>query len=136
MAQPLLRSPHADLPQRRPVWEALSVLFLDTALTDADITAVAMVLAASPYSDEELAAIYHAEVTPACRSNIGMAPGFWDGFPDGWVEQAILSRGLDASQALAGLAEEQRRSWGWGGLRERSLLQRTLNAAQHPPVDT
>jgi hypothetical protein len=118
-----LRSPHGDLTHRRPVWDALSVLFLDTELTEADIAASAMILARSPYTNEELAAIYHAEVAPVCESNIGMAPGFWAYFPDRWVEQAILSQGLDASQARADLQVEQS-AWGWGDLQQRFLLLR------------
>ena len=65
----------ADLPHRRPVWEALSQLFLDTELDEADLEHIAAILAASPYTDGELSAIYHHEVTPVCRFNLGLIAG-------------------------------------------------------------
>jgi hypothetical protein len=126
-----LRSPQNDLEQRRPVWEALSILFLDTALDEIDLAASAKILAESPYTDEQLAAIYHAEVTPVCESNIGMAPGFWSGFPDGWIEEGVLGRGLDAAQALAALRRMGKlSSWGWGGLQQHVLRLRGLSSAE------
>lgn len=129
MTHPPLRSPQDDLEQRRPVWDALSTLFLDTELDNADFIAVAKMLAASPYTDAQLAAIYHAEVDPVCAANIGMAPGFWAGFPDGWIEQAILSRGLDAAQALPELERTGAlKTWGWGGVQERCLRLRRQQA--------
>lgn len=132
LADAPLRAPHDDLPQRRPVWEALWILFLDTELTEVDIAASAVILAASPYTDQQIAAIYHAEVSPVCESNIGMAPGFWQSFPDGWIEQAILDRGLDASQALAKLqATNGPIAWGWGGLQQQFVQRRRLRSAEH-----
>lgn len=126
-----LRSPQDDLEQRRPVWDALSMLFLDTHLDDGDFAFVAVQLARSPYTDAQLAAIYHAEVEPACRVNIGMAPGYWSGFPDGWVEQRILSQGLDAACALPRLqARGEPIAWGWGGVQQRFLDLRGRGGAQ------
>lgn len=124
------RSPQDDLEQRRPVWDALSELFLDTQLSDADFTYLARVLAQSPYTDAQLAAIYQAEVEPVCESNVSMVPGYWSGFPDGWVEAAILSRGLDATRVLADLrATSKSIAWGWRGLQQRVLEQRRLRDA-------
>lgn len=115
-----LRSPQDDLDQRRPVWDALATLFLDTQLDDADFAYLAMQLARSPYTDVELAAIYYAEVEPVCKANIGMVAGYWSGFPEGWVEGRILSRGLDAARALPKLqAAGASIEWGWGGLQQR-----------------
>ena len=117
-----LRSPQDDLHQRRPVWDALSTLFLDTQLDEADFAYLASLLARSPYTDAELAAIYHAEVEPVCKANIGMVAGYWSGFPEGWVEGRILSRGLDAARALPELtASGKLIEWGWGGLQQRVL---------------
>ena len=127
-----LQSPQDDLEQRRPVWDALSILFLDTELDEIDMAASAKTLAESPYTDEQLAAIYHVEVTPVCEANIGMAPGFWSGFPDGWIEEAVLGRGLDAAQALAALRRMDKLSgWGWGGLQQRVVRLRGLSSAPH-----
>jgi hypothetical protein len=112
MTYSLLRSPRHDLADRRPVWDARSVLFLDTELTDQDIAAVATILAQSPY-DDEIAAIYHAEVAPVYQANIGMDPRFWACFSDSWVEHAILARDVDAAQALPN-RQSARRSPGAG----------------------
>ena len=67
MTQSQLRSPQDDLEQRRPVGNALSELFLDTQLTDIDFAAIATVLAQSPYTNDELGAIYHVEVAVTTR---------------------------------------------------------------------
>lgn len=135
MTDSRLRSPQDDLEQRRPVWDALSTLFLDTQLDDADFAYLASLLAPSPYTDAELAAIYLAEVEPVCESNIGMVPGYWSGFPDGWVEQRVLSRGLDAARALPKLqAAGKPIEWGWGGLQQRVSELRRPNNPRHEPA--
>ncbi|HEY0602358.1 MAG TPA: hypothetical protein VGD58_05560 [Herpetosiphonaceae bacterium] len=134
MTESHLRSPQDDLQQRRPVWDALSMLFLDTQLDDADFAYMAKVLARSPYTDAELATIYHAEVEPVCRVNIGMAPGYWSGFPDGWIEERILSRGLDAARALPKLRSSgEPIAWGWGGLQQRFLELRGRGGSRNKP---
>lgn len=46
--------PESELRDRRPVWSALSELFLDTRLLSADLDRIAKSLAASPYSIEKL----------------------------------------------------------------------------------
>jgi hypothetical protein len=130
MPESHLRSPQADLHQRRPVWDALATLFLDTQLDAADFAFVATVLARSPYTDAELAAIYHAEVEPVCRVNIGMMAGYWSGFPDGWIEERIFSQGLDAARALPELqAKGEPIAWGWGGVQQRLLELRNRGGA-------
>ncbi|HEY0735826.1 MAG TPA: hypothetical protein VGD69_13020 [Herpetosiphonaceae bacterium] len=134
MTESHLRSPQDDLDQRRPVWDALSMLFLDTQLDDGDFAYIANVLARSPYTDAELAAIYHAEVEPVCRVNIGMAPGYWSGFPAGWIEARILSRGLDAARALPKLRSSgESVAWGWGGVQQRFLDLRGRDGSRNKP---
>lgn len=129
MSRSHLTAPQDDLANRRPVWDALSELFLDTALDRADLLALAQVLAQSPYSDRELAAIYHAEITPVCQANIGMAPGWWAGFPDGWIERGILERGLSAATYAANTSSAPI-AWGWGDLQQRVLdLRRAASEA-------
>jgi hypothetical protein len=80
------------LEERKPVWSALSALFLDT-----DVSVfreqVAAELAASPYSISELQQILVDEVYPACRTNWFAWPGGeWAGFDDTWLESRILGR--------------------------------------------
>ena len=55
--------------ERRDVWIALSDLFLDTDVR-LSYPYIARVLAASPYSTNELALIFQNEVAPAVESNL------------------------------------------------------------------
>ncbi|MCW5552435.1 MAG: hypothetical protein KIS67_09730 [Verrucomicrobiae bacterium] len=80
-----------DLEHRRPVWEALSDLFLDTDISLARSWRVG-ILAASPYSIEELHEILVDEVYPVCRSNLFSIAGEWAGFDPEWLENSILRR--------------------------------------------
>jgi hypothetical protein len=80
----------ADLESRRPVWEALSELFLDTSFDEADFNRIARVLARSPYSLEELEHILVSEVHPACGANMLSLAGEWTGFDPEWLESRIV----------------------------------------------
>ena len=83
---------HADLARRRPVWLALSDLFLDT-----DVQLFrglnTRLLAASPYSVDELDTILREEVYPACSFNLSLVAGEWAGFDEIWLERRILRGG-------------------------------------------
>ena len=72
-----------DLRQRRPVWEALSDLFLDTDVTRTRRWRV-RTLAASPYSVAELEQILIDEVYPICHVNLWSVAGVWAGFDQYW----------------------------------------------------
>jgi hypothetical protein len=84
--------PELDLAARRPVWQALSDLFLDTELSPAVCAGNARVLASSPYSVDELRRILFDEVHPACSRNLLAVAGVWTGFDAGWLESRILAR--------------------------------------------
>jgi hypothetical protein len=86
----LARSPDADVATRRPVWAALSELFLDGNLDSVDVNRIAKTLASSHYSLDELDQILLWEVYPACRSNLLSIAGEWAGFDPGWLESRIL----------------------------------------------
>jgi hypothetical protein len=79
----------SDLATRRPVWSAISDLFLDTDTTLFEDD-VADVLAASPYSETELAEILAYEVQPVCWPNVFWWE--WAGFDLEWLEAQILKR--------------------------------------------
>ena len=81
----------SDLVARRPVWDALSTLFLDT---DVSILRAyrSRVLAASPYSLPELEQILIDEVYPVCWANILAVAGEWAAFDPEWLEASILGR--------------------------------------------
>ena len=81
----------ADLTARRPVWVALSDLFLDTSLDATDLDRIATVLAASPYSLRELDDIFLWEVYPVLHWNLLSMAGEWAGFDGVWLEQQILA---------------------------------------------
>lgn len=82
----------SDLEHRRPVWLAISELFLDTNLDSADLTRIAKTLAQSPYSLEELDDILLWEVYPACWTNTYAIAGEWAGFDPEWLEARIKRR--------------------------------------------
>jgi hypothetical protein len=82
----------SELDHRRPVWSALSELFLDTMLDSGDLDRLAESLARSPYSLTELDEILLWEVYPACWSNMMSLAGEWEGFDPEWLESRILRR--------------------------------------------
>lgn len=80
-----------ELAHRRPVWEALSDLFLDTDVSLARQWRVD-ILAASPYVEGELEFILIDEVYPVCKYNLLSVAGEWAGFDPQWLESRILQR--------------------------------------------
>ena len=88
-----------DIDNRRPVWQALSDLFLDT---DTSLSRDWRVreLSQSPYSLEELEEILIAEVYPACRANLFSIAGEWAGFDIDWLEGRIRRRANSPLKAL------------------------------------
>lgn len=92
--------PHEELQRRRPVWEALSGLFLDSELQDYDFAFIARILAESGNSDKELQRILLDEVFPACIPNLLHPAGIWTGFRLDWLEEQIV-RNAAQTQAVA-----------------------------------
>lgn len=78
-----------DLNNRRLVWVAMSELFLDTELQERDLTRIVGVLAASPYSFDELNSIYHDEVFPVLSANLLSVVGEWAGFDEDWLVERL-----------------------------------------------
>jgi hypothetical protein len=109
----------ADIETRRPVWSALSDMFLDTSLIPADIARIAGTLAASPYSLEELDEILVREVYPACFTNLISIAGEWGGFAPDWLE-ARIRRGPSWSRWMWSAIFARWgtwRSWDWRKIR-------------------
>jgi hypothetical protein len=79
-----------DLSHRRPVWVALSALFLDMQLEPPDFQRLGRTLASSPYTLNEIEDILFGEVYPACIWNLRMLGGVYWGFDADWLEEAIL----------------------------------------------
>lgn len=91
-----------DLSARRPVWEALSDLFLDTD-PSASRQWRAEQLAASPYTLEQLELILVDEVYPVCKYNLLSVAGEWAGFDPEWLHSKILRRLDSRPRFLHGL---------------------------------
>ncbi|NLE47038.1 MAG: hypothetical protein GX614_01405 [Sandaracinaceae bacterium] len=81
-----------DLERRRPVWLALSALYLDTELGEDDHARIAEALRESGYSAEELEEILYRELHPVLCMNLISVAGEWAGFDMEWVEEEILRR--------------------------------------------
>jgi hypothetical protein len=78
-----------ELNHRRPVWEALSELYLDTDTTLFEETIVSK-LAVSPYSIVELEEILVREIHPVCVWNAFAWE--WIGFDPEWLEEQIIKK--------------------------------------------
>lgn len=96
-----------DIENRRPVWRALSELFLDTELQDNDFSCIARTLAKSPYTLAEIERILFREVYPVCIPNMLSVAGEWAGFDFEWLEESIL-RHTKRSRALGSILHPHR----------------------------
>ena len=65
-----------ELDRRRPVWDVMSDVFLDTE-TRWEMPRIALALARSGYSAEELEAIWEHEIVPECAWNLLQVAGEW-----------------------------------------------------------
>jgi hypothetical protein len=83
--------PELDLEHRKPVWQALSCLFLDTELQETDYRHIAQTILASGYAPAEVETILWDEVFPAVECNVRNPAGEWIGFDTDWLQERILS---------------------------------------------
>ena len=81
-----------EIARRRPVWLALSELWLDTELTEVDINHIATKMVESGYSLSELRVICDSEIAPVVYSNLRSPAGVWDGFDEHWLIEQILAQ--------------------------------------------
>lgn len=79
-----------DIEARRPVWWALSDLFLDTELDDFAYNYIARTCVDSHYSPKECAEILWHEVYPICIGNLFSMAGVWGAFNQEWLEHEII----------------------------------------------
>jgi len=94
-----------EINQRRPVWTALSELWLDTEIQERDLERIARVMADSGLTIEELHDIYKLEVAPVVSTNALSVAGEWTGFNEDWL----------CSEIIKNLEQKQRpsRLWNW-----------------------
>lgn len=89
---------------RKPVWLALSDLWLDTELDSRWLDSIAVVLVESGLSLDELRDIYRDEVAPVVYANLLSPAGVWAGFDEAWLHQTIVDslqrRGIFGRLAL------------------------------------
>jgi len=83
--------PYQDLDRRRPVWEALSDLFLDTEITEGLYKHIAKTIVESAYTPAEVHAILWDEVFPVIEWNLRNPCGVWEGFRGEYLEERILT---------------------------------------------
>lgn len=77
-----------ELARRKPVWIALSDLFLDTDVT-LHYDYIVRTCSDSTYSLDELKLILQNEVTPAVSGNMLNVAGEWAGFNEAWLVRTI-----------------------------------------------
>ena len=83
-------SDETEIERRKPVWTALSDLWLDTELDESDLSYITREMHASGYSIQDLRDIYLYEVAPAVYWNLLCVAGEWLGFEDAWLHDKIL----------------------------------------------
>ena len=81
----------AILNTRKPLWVALSNLFLDTELDEKNLVYIAKKMHKSPYSLNEIDDILMLEVFPVCIANLHSVAGEWAGFDENWLEETIIA---------------------------------------------
>ena len=83
---------YLDLENRRPVWEEMSKLFLDTEFDSVNLDKMTTILSESKYSYSELDQIFRREVAPVLGFNLLSVAGIWTSFDQEWLETEILRR--------------------------------------------
>lgn len=80
-----------NIEERKPIWMALSKLYLDTELQEAGFRYIAFIIIQSPYSLDEVKEINKFEVFPVLYSNLLSVAGEWAGFNEDWLVNTIAS---------------------------------------------
>ncbi len=90
----------AEIERRKPVWTALSELWLDTELTDDDLQRIAEVMKRSGYGIPQLRDIHLFEVAPVVFPNLLTVAGEWAGFDEEWLFDMASRRARRRSLCL------------------------------------
>ena len=118
----------AELRRRRPVWSALSDLFLDTE-TRWFMPRTALALCESGYTPAELEAIWHRELVPECAYNLLDIAGEWVALS---LDEAALLRRVARGPSLLERGAASAAEAVLGDQWERVLDLRALLAAEPP----
>jgi len=82
----------AEIDRRKPVWVALSDLWLDTEIDENWAKRIAEVVADSGYSEKEVDDIFNLELAPFLGPNHRVVAGEWTGFDPEWVCEEARKR--------------------------------------------
>jgi hypothetical protein len=106
-----------QIQKRRPLWVALSELWLDTELSGEELERIARIMADSDLNIEQLRRVYLVEVAPVVSSNLVAIAGEWSGFDEQWL----------CSQIVSNLRDRPRRTrfWSWFPLTRGPMLYAT-----------
>ena len=80
-----------NIEERKPIWEALSKLYIDSELQELDFLHIAIKITKSPYSLCEVKKINKYEVFPVLQKNQSNVAGEWKGFNEEWLVRSILN---------------------------------------------
>ncbi len=81
-----------NIDERKPIWLALSQLYLDTELQGFDFQNIANIINQSPYNLEQVKKIDRLEVFPILYANLIVTAGVWDEFDSDWLIKTIVKR--------------------------------------------
>jgi hypothetical protein len=106
-----------QIERRKPLWIALSKLWLDTELKPEDLENIARIMADSGLTIKELREVYLVEVAPVVSPNLCTVAGEWAGFDEEWL----------CSQIVRNLRDRPRRTrfWSWFPLSRRTMIYAT-----------
>ncbi|MEO5560591.1 MAG: hypothetical protein ABIO49_11855 [Dokdonella sp.] len=86
-----MRPAATDLDARRPVWLALSDLYLDNEYRSF-VRVASRELARSTYTPDELRTILFDEIHPILAHNLCVTTGVWERFDQVWLAECILAQ--------------------------------------------
>ncbi|GAA4272532.1 hypothetical protein U6A24_09720 [Aquimarina gracilis] len=81
-----------NISERKPVWKALSELYLDNELQDSTYSYMVAKFVKSPYDFNEIKYINRYEVFPVLYRNLLSVAGEWAGFEEQWLIRTITNR--------------------------------------------
>ena len=122
--------PREDQADRRPVWDALQMFWMDTD-PEIFLRSAADVCARSKYSLEEIEAIFWSEVRPAVKFNLWSPAGEWTGFDLDWLTERILEKHHFGRRPALRVLDREAESW-WEKLRA-GIEQLRANQPSPPP---
>ena len=79
-----------EIARRKPLWCAMSELYLDTETQPSTLRYIVRVIREAGYTDEEVYKIFCDDVTPVFGGNAMQVAGDWVPWGDEYVEKSVL----------------------------------------------